>query len=156
VRQAAVASAHLGATQATRKQTSTVQMPSFGALIVNKVVVPSANSTYLAVDQHLFYQLAMAAISAIEFDEAWYLSTYTDIRDAIAAGVVSSAQHHYIRHGYYEHRLPRKVVVDEAWYLDVHKDVQEALTRRHYSSGQEHFQLSGYREGRLPYPGFVL
>lgn len=120
------------------------------------MVVPSANSNYMAVDQHLFFELAMAFVGEIAFDADWYLATYPDLQDAIAAGSVASAHHHYVRFGYYEHRLPRKILVDEAWYLDVHKDVREAISRRHYASGQEHFQVSGYREGRLPYPGFVL
>jgi hypothetical protein len=136
--------------------TSAISMPAFGELVAGKIVVPSSNSNYFAVDQHLFYNLAALHLLKIDFDEAWYLEAYSDIPAAIAAGVVSSAHHHYVRYGYYEHRLPRKIVVDESWYLDVHKDVRDAIAQRHYSSGQEHFLLAGYREGRLPYPGFSL
>jgi hypothetical protein len=143
-------------TGSVQKTTPPLSMPAYGTLIANKVVVPSVNSNYFAVDQHFFFQLAMPHIASIEFDEVWYLATYSDIRDAIAAGAVSSAHHHYLRYGFYEHRLPRKIEVDEVWYLDVHKDVRDAIAHRHYSSGQEHYLLAGFREGRLPYAGFSL
>lgn len=131
-------------------------LPSFGALIASKVVVLSSSSTYFAVDQHLIFQLALPHLMMIEFDEAWYLDTYSDINEAVAGGVLVSAHLHYLRHGYYEHRLPREILVDEEWYVSAHRDVRDAIAQRHYVSGQEHFERAGFREGRLPYPDFVL
>jgi hypothetical protein len=133
-----------------------VTLPAFGSLLVDKRLVPSTTSRYLAVEQHLFYDLMLPHVARIPFDEVWYLEAYPDVREAIASGVVGGARQHYARYGYYEHRLPRRIVVDEAWYLETNKDVRDAVARGAFPSGQEHFMIVGFREGRLPYPGFRL
>ena len=92
----------------------------------------------------------------VPVDDAWYLATYPDIREAIATGAVSNAAHHYARFGYFEHRMPRNIVVDPVWYLEAHPDVREAIGKKVYNSAQEHYELAGFREGRLPYAGFNL
>ena len=48
------------------------------------------------------------------FDEARYLATYPDIRDAVAAGHFPSGRHHYNNFGRSEGRDP--CAIDKAWY----------------------------------------
>lgn len=133
-----------------------VALPLYGALLARKMVVPSARTGYIAVDQFLFVELMARRLLAVPVDEEWYLATYPDVRTAIANGAVPSARHHYARFGYFEHRMPRKIVVDAAWYLDAHPDVKDAIAKKVYVSPQEHYETAGYREGRLPYAGFSL
>src|SRR5690348_14602933 len=83
-------------------------------------------------------------------DEEWYLSRYPDVREAIEAGLVSSAASHYRSHGRREGRIPTKPEVDEAWYLLRYPDVCHAIRRGQVKSAYEHFVQAGYYEGRLP------
>jgi len=87
---------------------------------------------------------------ALEVDEGWYLSRYPDVRDAIAAGHVSSAASHYRLHGRREGRMPTKPEVDEVWYLLRYPDVCSAIRHGRIESAYEHFIQTGFHEGRLP------
>jgi hypothetical protein len=133
-----------------------LQLPLYGTLLGRKLVVPSARTGYVAVDQFLFFELMARRLAAVPVDEVWYLETYPDIKDAIASGAVRSAKHHYARFGYFEHRMPRNIVVDNVWYLEAHPDVRDAIRQGVYVDGQEHYLMAGFREGRLPYAGFDL
>lgn len=133
-----------------------LQLPIYGSLLGRKMVVPSTRTGYVALDQFLFFELMARRLIDVPVDEAWYLTTYPDIKDAIAAGAVRSATHHYARFGYFEHRMPRYIVVDPIWYLEAHPDVSEAINKKVYVSPQEHYEIAGFREGRLPYAGFNL
>ena len=133
-----------------------LQLPIYGSLLGRKMVVPSTRTGYIAVDQFLFFELMARRLVDVPVDDAWYLATYPDIREAIATGAVSNAAHHYARFGYFEHRMPRNIVVDPVWYLEAHPDVREAIGKKVYNSAQEHYELAGFREGRLPYAGFNL
>jgi hypothetical protein len=133
-----------------------LDIPSYAALLDRKMIIPSASQPYLAVDQHFFFDHFAQILRRISFDETWYLTKYRDIRDAIEKGSVVDARQHYVRFGYYEHRLPYKIDVDAVWYLETYPDVKVAVERRHYTSGQAHFETAGFREGRLPYPNFAL
>ena len=128
----------------------------YGSLLGRKVVVPSTRTGYIAVDQFLFFELMACRLADVPFDEEWYLKTYPDVGEAIAGGTISSAVKHYARFGYFEHRMPRNIVVDPVWYTEVHPDVREAIERKVYNSAQDHFEVAGFREGRLPYAGFDL
>ncbi|MBY0330136.1 MAG: hypothetical protein K2X49_05640 [Acetobacteraceae bacterium] len=139
-----------------RRDATFVRLPPFAALLHDKRLVPSTTSKYLAVDQYLLYDLMLPHLLRIPFDENWYLETYPDVREAIGSGLVASALQHYARYGYYENRMPRRIVVDETWYLETHKDVRDAVARGVFSSGQDHFMVVGFREGRLPYANFRL
>jgi hypothetical protein len=141
---------------ATAIQDSDLRLPLYGSLLGRKLVVPSTRTGYVAVDQFLFFDLMARRLADVPVDEPWYLSTYPDVKDAIASGAVRSAAHHYARFGYFEHRMPRAIVVDEAWYLEAHPDVKDAIEKNVYVSGQEHYEIAGFREGRLPYAGFNL
>ncbi len=133
-----------------------LQLPIYGSLLGRKMVVPSTRTGYVAVDQFLFFELMARRLSAVPVDQAWYLTTYPDIRDAIASGAVSSAANHYSRFGYFEHRMPRNIVVDPVWYIEAHPDVRDAIDKKVYVSAQEHYEIAGFREGRLPFAGFNL
>ncbi len=49
----------------------------------------------------------MSDTTAIDFDEAWYLTTYDDIRQAIEKGGFKTGLEHYTKFGAAEGRLPR-------------------------------------------------
>lgn len=40
-------------------------------------------------------------------DQDWYLSAYSDVRDAVSAGEYRDGLDHYLRYGMREGRLPR-------------------------------------------------
>jgi hypothetical protein len=131
-----------------------VELASFASLLNQRIVILSESADYVAVGQHFFNSILRPFIRRIRLDEAWYLDTYPDVRQAIAERTVSDAGDHYERFGYFEHRLPYPIKVKEDWYLREYPDVGDAIARRIFPSGQVHFQLNGFREGRIPYPHF--
>jgi hypothetical protein len=135
---------------------SWLRLASFATLVNQKVVVLSKGSDYVALDWHFFTRSLMPLIGRIRLDADWYLATYPDVKEAIANNVVADAADHYLRYGYFEHRIPYRIKVEEKWYLEQYPDVKEAIASRTFWSGQEHFELNGYREGRIPYPNFEL
>ena len=42
------------------------------------------------------------------FDEAWYLTTYPDVAEAVRSGRAKSGYDHFIEHGYGEGRKPNR------------------------------------------------
>src|SRR6516225_9754393 len=58
-----------------------------------------------------FLSLIRRLLASVPVDEHWYTTTYKDIDEAIQAGLVSSAKDHFVSNGYFEGRLPAKVVV---------------------------------------------
>ena len=134
-----------------------MEIPTYATLINRKLVVPSSKKPFVAVDEHFVAQLLMPRIEKIHVDDEWYLGAYPDIAAAIKRGVVPTSKSHYCQYGYYEHRMPHRILVDETWYLSEYPDVREAVvTHKHFASGQDHFALLGYKEGRIPYRGFQL
>lgn len=130
--------------------------PPYAALLNAKLIVPSNKSNYVAIEQHFLFQCMSDLIGRIYVDEQWYRKTYPDIDDAIKTGILRTAKQHFVRYGYYEHRLPYQIDVDEAWYLKNYPDIEQAIRREQFHSGQDHFEKNGYAEGRLPFPDFVL
>ena len=92
----------------------------------------------------------------IHVDETWYLDCNPDVCEAVKGGVVKGAREHYVSSGFYEHRMPYKIMVDEAWYLEAYEDVRTAVNNALFPSGQAHFERLGFREGRVPFAGFQL
>jgi hypothetical protein len=133
-----------------------VELGTYATLLNQKIIIPSAKGNYVAVERHFLNECLAQTIKRIKFDEHWYLSTYPDVREAIASGTVSNAPTHYARFGYYEHRMPYRITVDEGWYVSEYPDVKAALAKQHFASGQAHFDADGFREGRIPYPNFKL
>jgi hypothetical protein len=95
-------------------------------------------------------KVIQSLLRSVEFDEAWYLSTYPDIAEAISEGRIENAKQHFIEFGYFEGRLPAQMVVDESWYLTAYPDVASAVNSGEIQSGTQHFREMGYLEGRLP------
>jgi len=99
-----------------------------------------------------FLELIRALLVCIQVDEAWYLSTYPDVAEAIAQGKVANARDHFINDGYFEGRWPFPIAVNERWYLTQNPGVADYIRTGRLTSAQQHFEHDGYREGRLPFP----
>ncbi len=87
--------------------------------------------------------------ASVYFDPAWYLSTYPDISDAIAAGRWKNALHHYLtnRTASQFDPLPE---FSEAIYLMLYPDVAAAVQQGHLRNGYQHFLAFGASELRNP------
>ena len=77
----------------------------------------------------LFTRSLVPLISRIRLDTDWYLATYPDVKEAIADNVVANAGDHYRRYGYFEHRIPYRIMVEDKWYLEQYPDVKEAIVQ---------------------------
>jgi hypothetical protein len=129
---------------------------TYATLMNKKLVVPSAKTPYVAVDRLFFTAMLAQDLAHILVDETYYLAHSPDVREAIERGEFASAADHYVKVGFYEHRMPYEIAVDEAWYLEHYTDVAEAVRAGVFATGQAHFYLLGFREGRFPYAGFTL
>ncbi len=98
-----------------------------------------------------FIEILKKLIAGIEVDQDWYSSTYEDIGQAVRAGAVKSARHHFVEDGYFEGRLPFPIKVDDLWYKQTYPDVADSVRRGALRTAQQHFEEDGYREGRLPF-----
>ena len=83
-----------------------LKLPTFASLLNQKTVIVSWTSDYVAVDEFFFSELLRPLIDRIVLDEQWYLKKYPDVKMAIAKKLVKSAKDHFVRFGYFEHRLP--------------------------------------------------
>jgi hypothetical protein len=137
-------------------QSASVKLPTFASLLNQKIVILSDSSDYIAVDQYFFNDCLRPLIGKIWLDEGWYLQKYPDVRQAIAKKIVKDAKDHFVRFGYFEHRLPYDIKVQEDWYLEQYPDIKNAIERKEIKSGQQHFEDVGFREGRIPHPNFGL
>ena len=126
---------------------------SMAALKNQRLLVPESN-THFCIERNFLVSIMAKRLATIQFDEAWYLSKYPDVKDAVRRGIVASARDHYVTHGFYEHRMPVAIQVNEKWYLEAYPDIAEAIRAGVYKSAQAHFDQAGFREGRLPYPNF--
>jgi hypothetical protein len=99
-----------------------------------------------------FLDIVRLLLRSVSVDEAWYLTEYPDIAEAIASGDVKSARNHFIDSGYFEGRLPAPIEVDEAWYLSEYPDVAEGIERGEIESARQHFLEHGFEEGRAATP----
>jgi hypothetical protein len=85
----------------------------------------------------------------VSVDESWYLDTYPDVAEAIAAGHIKSAREHFISDGYKEGRPPFEHEIDETWYVKTYPDIVE-LIKSGQTTPEQHYAQHGYVEGRLP------
>jgi hypothetical protein len=112
---------------------------------------------YVSIPEDLFRRLLAAAIKGKGlFDENFYLEMYPDIAVAVKNGKIASGLEHYTTAGYFEGRLPKKLMVDERFYLQENSDVVDAIKRGKLRNAQQHFEGAGFREGRPPYQGFSV
>lgn len=86
-----------------------------------------------------------------QFDKSWYLETYPDVAEAIAAGELDSAWNHYREFGYFEGRLPGLGDFDPELYVHTQPDLAALLSVKDLrAAATRHFIEYGYREGRPP------
>jgi hypothetical protein len=127
--------------------------------LLNKLIKRSNSEgvKYVSVPEELFARLLAGAIKGKGvFDERFYLETYSDVASAVRNGQIASGLEHYVVTGYYENRLPKKLIVDERFYLQENRDVADAIRRGQLRNAQEHFETAGFTEGRAPYKDFSV
>jgi hypothetical protein len=115
------------------------------------VDLPLGDDEPVALTRDQFHALVRRLLVCVQVDEAWYRSVYKDIDEAIQAGNIASAKEHFVSDGYFEGRVPGKIVVDEAFYISQYPDVAEGIDDGEINSAQEHFESHGFVEGRLPF-----
>jgi hypothetical protein len=133
-----------------------MEIATYAGLLNQKIIIPSSKGAYQGVDRYFLASCLRPFLETIRFDEQWYLGTQPDVREAIDSGIVPNAKEHYVRFGFFEHRMPYHIEVEESWYLAEYPDVRTAIERESFESGQAHFDAQGFREGRVPYPHFKL
>ncbi len=89
------------------------------------------------------------------FDAAWYLETYPQVKEAIAAGEYGNALHHYLTNPTPDEFSPSPWF-DEAYYRRTSPDILPSLGAGGLRNGYEHFVLFGAHEGRSPAEGIDL
>jgi len=90
----------------------------------------------------------MAFNNTLGFDESYYLATNPDVAEAIANGIVGSAEEHFNLFGFSEGRDPNPYF-DTSYYLEQNPDVAAAGT-----NPLNHFNEFGEIEGRSPNAAF--
>jgi len=109
------------------------------------------------INRDIFLEILRAAIvNSIDFDERYYLERYPDVAKALKSKKIHSAIQHYTITGYFESRLPYKIIIDEKYYFSENPDVENAVKSGQVKSAQDHFENTGFLEGRLPFKGFSL
>ncbi len=111
----------------------------------------------VTVPLNLFRHLLDTALKGRNvFDEKYYLDMNPDVRRAVEKGLIESGAEHYYQTGFFENKLPQKLLVDEPFYISAHPDIAEAVAAGTIKNIQQHFETHGYGEGRLPNPEFTL
>ena len=124
------------------------------SILVKKI---SINKDKYTVQKDIFFDLLRSLVSnSVEFDQRYYINKYPDVANAIKSKIIKSAKDHYVKTGYFESRLPYKIIVDEKYYFDQNPDVEQAVKKGEISSAQDHFENTGFLEGRLPFCEFSL
>jgi hypothetical protein len=83
------------------------------------------------------------------FDEAFYLSRYADVAEAVKRGFRSGLQHYYSS-GFVEDR--EIMALDKGFYTAMYPDAAMAISEGHYASPLHHYQAVGRALGYLPTP----
>jgi hypothetical protein len=131
-----------------------LSLPPYADLTNRRLISKIDGQPGVLVDELFLRDLMQETLSRIHVDADWYLQANPDVRAAVENGSIASAEEHYRRYGYFDHRMPYRIVVDEAWYAAGYPDVQEAKEIGTFLTGQEHFEKFGFREGRIPFAGF--
>jgi hypothetical protein len=112
---------------------------------------PINDDQQIQITNEQLVSLIRKLLVSVSVDEKWYLATYPDVEQGIQSGAVKSAKDHFVTNGYFEGRLPGKVVVDEDFYISRYPDVAEGIDEGEIQSAQEHFETHGFVEGRMPF-----
>ncbi|MCX5614834.1 glycosyltransferase [Bombella saccharophila] len=108
-------------------------------------------ASWLVLPAHI----ADAAPASWYFDPAWYVQTYPQVQEAIAAGDYGNALHHYLTNPTPEAFNPSPWF-DEAYYRETSPDILPSLGGEGLRNGYEHFVRFGAHEGRSPIEGVDL
>src|SRR4051812_11105310 len=85
-----------------------------------------------------------------EFDERYYLETYSDVAQAVTERVFESGWHHYVKTGFRERRAVRASFFDEGYYLKSYPQVSADISAGLATSATEHYLIFGQARGYLP------
>ena len=115
---------------------------------------PQAASETEAANPFLHYLRYLAAgrpepRTTLYFDPAWYLRTYPQVADAVAAGTWRCALHHYLANDTPTAFDPLPDFA-ESYYLARHADVAAAVQNGEVRNGYAHFLANGASECRSP------
>ena len=121
----------------------------------NNIVWP-LTSEKLLLQSDLIRDLLRLALEHVPVDEQYYLNSYPDVGTAVENGSFSSPRHHYITFGYFEDRLPFRIVVDDDFYFRTNPDIKAEVDAGGVPSAQYHFERYGFKEGRLPRENWSL
>jgi hypothetical protein len=79
------------------------------------------------------------------FDEAFYLASHPDVRDAVAAGGYACGHEHYVAHGFVEKRVA--VPIDAAWYARTYPLAAQEIGEGWYADPEHHYVEIGCARG---------
>jgi len=89
-------------------------------------------------------------MSFVIFDEAFYLNSNPDIKQAVQAGIIKSGLDHFIQYGLKEKRVNVSPFYNEEFYLQTNPAVAQAVKDGNFASGLDHFIQFGETEARSP------
>lgn len=87
-------------------------------------------------------------MSFVIFDENFYLTSYPDVKAAVAAKAFTSGLQHFQLFGLAEGRTLVSPFYNEESYLKTNPDVAAAVQGGAFKSGMQHYVLFGETEGR--------
>jgi hypothetical protein len=140
----------ISVTISTRSKVPMAYLPPFNLLKQKLDFKVESGELQVSVSYDRFSEFLQLLLRAVSVDEQWYMDTYPDIRQAFDAGEIASAKEHFVTSGYFEGRIPFKMLVEEDWYLRTYPDIGQAIASGAVNSAEDHFRKSGYEEGRLP------
>ncbi|WP_204140651.1 cadherin-like domain-containing protein [Halomicronema sp. CCY15110] len=116
----------------------------------NPDVAALVGSTFNSGYQHFVqFGIAEGRNPSVLFNESFYLSTYADVRNAVASGALDSGLSHFLNNGHRERRDP-SAFFDQSDYLLSNPDVALAVGQGVLSSPFQHYILAGVDESRSP------
>jgi hypothetical protein len=127
-----------------------VYVPPMSVLKRKLEIVSTKGKLRVNNEYEEFVDILKLLLRAVPVDEAWYLTRYPDVAEAVNTRIFKSAKHHFVEIGYFEGRMPCQFQVDDRWYLEKYADVAEGVRNGDIKSAEEHFLSHGYEEGRLP------
>jgi hypothetical protein len=89
--------------------------------------------------------------SDLIFDEAWYLTRYLDVAEALKGGSSLTALGHYLKFGRGEGRSGYRF--DPDWYVLAYPPVNRDIAQGRASNPREHYERYGRYRGYLPHAG---
>ncbi len=79
------------------------------------------------------------------FDEAFYLASHADVREAVASRGYASGHEHYVAHGFAERRVA--VRIDAAWYARTYPLAAQEIGEGWYADPEHHYVEIGRARG---------